>query len=215
MSQLPTVLGYQVVDRLGEGGFGSVYLARRHSARQLVALKLQRREPSKRQPSPRDDQRFEREAHLCAALRRPHIVQLLDQGRTEDGQLFAAYQYVPGETLKEYIRRKGPLVAVEAGELMTQVLDALVCAHAHGVVHRDLKPQNIMVSSTGARPQAKVLDFGIGAVIPGARDSDYKSLTLTNEMIGTPAYSAPEQLRGEPPTLKTISTRGPSSSWSA
>lgn len=203
MSQLPAVSGYQVVEQLGEGGFGSVYLARQHSTRQLVALKLQRRDQAKHQPTQRDNERFEREARLCADLRHPHIVQLLDQGHTEDGQLFAAYQYVPGETLKEYIRRRGPLVATEAGELMSQVLDALVCAHAHGVVHRDLKPQNIMVSSTGARPQAKVLDFGIGAVIPGARDSDYKSLTLTNELIGTPAYSAPEQLRGEPPTIKT------------
>jgi len=203
MIQLPAVSGYQVVEQLGEGGFGSVYLARQLSTRQLVALKLQRRDQAKHQPTQRDNERFEREARLCADLRHPHIVQLLDQGRTEDGQLFATYQYVPGETLKEYIRRRGPLVATEAGELMSQVLDALVCAHAHGVVHRDLKPQNIMVSSTGARPQAKVLDFGIGAVIPGARDSDYKSLTLTNELIGTPAYSAPEQLRGEPPTLKT------------
>jgi TOMM system kinase/cyclase fusion protein len=203
MSELPAVSGYQVVAELGEGGFGSVYLARQQSTRQLVALKIQRQDPAKRHPTQRDDERFEREARLCAELRHPHIVQLLDQGRTEDGRLFAAYQYVPGETLKEYIRRRGPLIASEAGELMTQVLDALVCAHAHGVVHRDLKPQNIMVSPTGAKLQAKVLDFGLGAVIPDARDSDYKSLTLTNEMIGTPAYSAPEQLRGEPPTIKT------------
>ncbi|HVG63963.1 MAG TPA: TOMM system kinase/cyclase fusion protein [Hyalangium sp.] len=203
MSQLPAVSGYEVVAQLGEGGFGSVFLARQHSTRQLVALKIQRRDPAKRQTAQRDTERFAREARLCAELRHPHIVQLLDQGHTEDGRLFAAYQYVPGESLKEYIRRRGPLVAPEAGELMAQVLDALVCAHAHGVVHRDLKPQNIMVSSTGARPQAKVLDFGIGAVIPSARTSDYKSLTLTNELIGTPAYSAPEQLRGEPPTIKS------------
>ena len=202
-SQLPAVSGYQVVALLGEGGFGSVYLARQDSTRQLVALKIQRQDPARSEPAPRRDERFEREAQLCAELRHPHIVQLLDQGRTEDGRLFAAYQYVPGETLKEYVRRRGPLSAPDAGELMTQVLDALVCAHAHGVVHRDLKPQNIMVSSTGAKPLAKVLDFGVGAVIPGARDSDYKSLTLTHETIGTPAYSAPEQLRGEPPTIKT------------
>ncbi|HZI05625.1 MAG TPA: protein kinase, partial [Archangium sp.] len=107
MSQLPAVSGYQVVEQLGEGGFGSVYLARQHSTRQLVALKLQRRDQAKHQPTQRDNERFEREAHLCAELRHPHIVQLLDQGRTEDGQLFAAYQYVPGETLKEYIRRRG------------------------------------------------------------------------------------------------------------
>ncbi|WP_394828041.1 TOMM system kinase/cyclase fusion protein [Pendulispora albinea] len=202
MSDLPAVSGYHVMAPIGEGGFGSVYLARQHSTKQLVALKIQRGDPTYR-PTGRDEARFEREASLCAELRHPHIVQLLDQGRTEDGRLFAAYQYVPGETLKEYVSRMGPLVVSEAGELMGQVLDALVCAHAHGVVHRDLKPQNIMVSSPGAKPQAKVLDFGIGVVIPGARAGDYKSLTLTHELLGTPAYSAPEQLRGEPPTIKT------------
>lgn len=202
-SSSPAVSGYEVVAQLGEGGFGSVYLARQNSTRQLVALKMQRHDRVSDSGSPRHDQRFEREAQLCADLRHPHIVQLLDQGRTDDGRLFAVYQYVPGETLKEYIHRTGALTASEAGELMTQVLDALVCAHAHGIVHRDLKPHNIMVSSTGAKPLAKVLDFGIGTVIPSARNHDYKSLTLTNETIGTPAYSAPEQLRGEPPTVKS------------
>jgi len=203
LTHLPAVQGFQILELLGEGGFGSVHLARQESTRQLVALKIQHREQAKHPASPRDDERFEREAQLCAELRHPHIVQLLDKGRTEDGRLFAAYQYVPGQTLREHIHQHGRLSASETGELMTQVLDALVCAHAHGVVHRDLKPQNIMVSSTGAKPLVKVLDFGIGALIPGARDNDYKSLTLTNETIGTPAYCAPEQLRGQPPTIKS------------
>lgn len=191
-----------MLELLGEGGFGSVYLARQESTRQLVALKIQRQDQAARESSP-SDERFEREAQLCAKLRHPHIVQLLDQGRIEDGRLFAVYQYVPGQTLREHLHERGPLPAPEAGELMAQVLDALVCAHAHGIVHRDLKPQNIMVSSPGAKPLVKVLDFGIGVLVPSARDQDYKSLTLTNETIGTPAYSAPEQLRGQPPTIKT------------
>jgi len=200
---LPVVQGFQVLELLGEGGFGSVYLARQESTRQLVALKIKHQNPAKYHFAPRDEERFEREVQLCAELRHPHIVQLLDKGRTEDGRLFAVYQYVPGQTLREHIRQRGALSAPETGELMTQVLDALVCAHAHGVVHRDLKPQNIMVSWTGAKPLVKVLDFGIGILIPSARDDDYKSLTLTNETLGTPAYSAPEQLRGQPPTIKT------------
>lgn len=203
----PHVPGFQILELLGRGGFGAVYLARQESARQLVALKLQHQERAEahlaNRERERDDERFEREARLCAELRHPHIVQLLDKGRTTDGRLFATYQYIPGETLKEYLSSRGALPAPEAGELMTQVLDALVCAHAYGIVHRDLKPQNIMVSRTGARPMVKVLDFGIGAMIPSARDEDYKSLTLSNEVIGTPAYSAPEQLRGHPPTTKT------------
>src|SRR5207244_5553199 len=84
--------------------------------------------------------------------------------------------------------------------LMAQVLDALACAHARGVVHRDLKPENIMVMQTGARRNALVLDFGLGGFVSEAQGWELPRLTATREMMGTPCYAAPEQLRGEPPT---------------
>ena len=196
--------GYRLVSKLGAGGFGTVFQAVQESTGQTVALKMLRpgADLDERRQQ-RQIERFERETQLCAELSHPHIVQLLDKGKTEDGQLFAVFEFVQGETLKDLLVRRGPLSALEAGGLMGQVLDALASAHARGVVHRDLKPHNIMVSHTGARAHAKVLDFGIGALIPDQRQADYKTLTMTEEVMGTPSYSAPEQLRGEPPTIKS------------
>ncbi len=196
--------GYRLVSQLGVGGFGTVFRAVQESTGQIVALKILRRDAELDDcDQQRQAERFDRETQLCAELSHPHIVNLLDKGQTQDGQFYAVFEYVPGETLKEFLLRRGPLSALEAGELMGQVLDALASMHAHGIVHRDLKPQNIMVSSTGVQVQAKVLDFGIGALIPDRRQADYKMLTLTREVMGTPSYSAPEQLRGEPPTVKS------------
>ncbi len=196
--------GYELLETLGQGGFGTVYRAKQVSTGQIVALKILRLDDVlNEQHQRRQIERFERETKLCAELNHPHIVQLLDKGQTSENQLYAVFEYVPGETLKGVLLRKGMLSAAEAGELMGQVLDALTSAHAKGVVHRDLKPHNIMITTTGTRSHAKVLDFGIGAFTPDARQADYKSLTLTQEALGTPSYSAPEQLRGEPPTVKS------------
>ncbi len=197
--------GYRFLSILGTGGFGTVFRAIQESTGQTVALKMLRLDPEidDRQRKRRNE-RFQRETQLCAELHHPHIVRLLDKGQTETGQLFAAFEFVPGETLRDLLVRRGSLPTPEAGELMAQVLDALVGAHTRGVVHRDLKPQNIMVSTPGVRSHAKVLDFGIGAFVPDTRaGQDYKTLTLTQEAVGTPSYSAPEQLRGEPPTTKS------------
>lgn len=188
---------------LGKGGGGTVYQARQKSTGQVVAVKLLH------QDGAADDlrrrrliARFGRETHLCAQLHHPHIVRLLDQGQSDDHQLFAVFEYVPGETLKDFLLRRGALSALESGDLMAQILDALVCAHGLGIAHRDLKPHNIMVMATGSRHHVKVLDFGIAAFIPGILHID-RSLTVTQEAWGTPSYSAPEQLRGEPPTTRT------------
>src|SRR5204863_3788116 len=95
-----------------------------------------------------------------------------------------------------------------ARHLMTQVLDALACAHARGVVHRDLKPENIMVTQTGAQRNALVLDFGLGGLARAVEDWSLPRLTATREILGTPSYAAPEQLRGEP-----VSTRSDLYAW--
>ncbi|MEM0999935.1 MAG: TOMM system kinase/cyclase fusion protein [Bacteroidota bacterium] len=200
----PDIAGYQNLTLIGEGGYGMVYEARQESTGQRVAIKLLKLDEGG------DDRRrnyqiarFERETRLCAELNHPHIVRLLDKGSTEDGRPFAVFEYIEGETLKDMVVRKSGLSAFETGELMGQVLDALASAHARGIVHRDLKPHNIMVQQTGSQLHVKVLDFGIGAFTRDFRGNDYQSLTLTREVMGTPAYSAPEQLRGEPPTVKS------------
>lgn len=198
------IAGYRVLEQLGQGGFARVYRAEQEQTRRIVALKILDLDAAEdEEQRERRRKRFWRETALCADLHHPHIVGLLDRGETDGGALFAAYAYVPGETLAAYLRRWGALSAPETGELMGQVLDALACAHASGVIHRDLKPDNIMVTQTGSRPHAVVLDFGIGALTEEARRGDYRELTLTREAVGTPAYAAPEQLRGAPPTPKS------------
>ncbi len=188
---------YELQEALGSGGYGTVYRARHRRTGASVAIKVVRL-----QPGSRHAERFHRETLLCAALHHPHIVQLLDKGEQGDF-VYGVFEYVPGETLKSLIRRQGALTAAETGRLMAEVLDALDCAHAAGIVHRDLKPDNVMVTSTGAVRHAMVLDFGIGTVIPEMPDLQLSQLTMADEFLGTPAYSAPEQLRGEPPSTRT------------
>ena len=198
----PSIPNYRLLELIGEGGYGLVYKAQQNNTGQLVAIKILKTNQGQ-QKSSHQKARFERETQLCAQINHPHIVKLLDKGHTHEGDLFAVFEYIAGQTLKERITQQEGLSVLEASTLMGQVLDALVCAHEQGIVHRDLKPQNIMLTHTGAAPHIKVLDFGIGTFIYDYRTQDYKSLTLTKEMVGTPSYSAPEQLRGEPPTIKS------------
>jgi serine/threonine protein kinase/tetratricopeptide (TPR) repeat protein len=140
--------------------------------------------------------RFEQEARFCAALHHPNIVPLLESGRAATGEPFAVFSFVPGMDLGSVLVGEGRLDVAEAIHLMMQVVDALACAHARGIVHRDLKPENIMVNPAGGRRNALVLDFGIGALVADSSDGARARLTQAGEYLGTPAYSAPEQLLG-------------------
>ena len=196
---------YVLLEKIGEGGYGDVFRARQLNTGQTVAIKMLRnRDASLDDAAIRHQRaRFERETQLCAEINHPHIVKLIDKGFTAEQEPYAAFEFVEGQTLKDLILQKNGLSATETSQLMGQVLDALSSAHAKGIIHRDLKPHNIMVTQTGARPYVKVLDFGIGAFASGYRSNDYRSLTLTQEVVGTPAYCAPEQLRGEPSTTRS------------
>jgi TOMM system kinase/cyclase fusion protein len=191
---------YQAGRQLGEGGFGQVYLATQVATGQQVAIKLLQLKQNKSIET--QIARFQREMLLCAGLHHPNIVRLIDSGQLGTDVLCTVFEYVPGETLASVLR-KGGLDPREATHLMMQVLDALGCAHAAGIVHRDLKPQNIMITSTGVRRNAMVLDFGIGAIVEAARLEEFSRLTKTNELLGTPAYAAPEQLRGQTPSIRS------------
>ena len=195
---------YELLDIIGEGGFGLVYRAKQLSTGQTVAIKVLKFDGNiSEQKKQHQIARFDRETQLSAQLNHPHIVKLLDKGTTEDNRMYAVFEYVEGQTLKELVIEKNGLTPTETGDLMGQILDGLASAHAQGIVHRDLKPTNIMVAKTGLKAHAKILDFGIGAFTASFQPKDYALLTLTKETIGTPAYSAPEQLRGEPPTTKS------------
>ncbi|XXX79844.1 TOMM system kinase/cyclase fusion protein [Sorangium sp. So ce134] len=191
---------YELLSELGVGGFGAVYKARQLTTGQPVALKIMRfPEQGGAARLERRIARFLRETQLCAQLHHPNIVQLVDAGRAGEELLYTVFSFVPGETLADVLAREGALTPREARHLMLQVLDALACAHQQGVIHRDLKPRNIMVLPSGARRNAVVLDFGIGA-IAGAGGEQHPRLTGTDEALGTVGYAAPEQLRGLEPT---------------
>ncbi len=192
---------YIVEDLIGEGGFGQVYRARQIGTGQAVAVKRLRLVTGPgAPPADRQRARFEREVALCGRLFHPNVVRVIDAGEAE-GELFTVFEFVPGRTLAAVLAEQGRLGLDETLHLMGQVLDGLAAAHAAGVVHRDLKPHNIMVTETGARRNALILDFGTGALADGL--SDGARLTASLEVLGTPAYAAPEQLRGLEPTPRT------------
>ena len=176
---------YTLVELLGDGGMAEVYLAHDNSLDRRVALKVLRERYA-------DDEefieRFRREALNAASLNHPGIVQVYDRGRTEDGAFYMAMEYVSGGTLKERMKAEGSLDPREAADLASQVAEALAVAHDRGIVHRDVKPQNVLLAPSG---EAKVSDFGI------ARAASSETMTQANAVLGTLAYMSPEQVRGE------------------
>ena len=195
---------YELLEKIGEGGFGVVYKALQHSTQKLVAIKfLILSSELEQEKKRRYIERFHRESDLIRRLSHPNIVHLIDKGQQSDLLIYAVYEYIDGCTLKEYLDTHGALTPVDTAEIMACVLDALSHAHEKGVIHRDIKPANIMLYKVGAKTHVKVLDFGIGTLKNEERQLDYKSITLTQETLGTPTYSSPEQLRGEPPVAQT------------
>ena len=184
---------YDVVRPLGSGGMGEVYLARDLTLDRDVALKLLRSQFAKDRESA---ERFKREATSAARLSHPNIVQVYDRGDAEDGTSYIAMEYVPGGTLKDRITQDGPLDSRLAASFGYQVAEALGAAHAKGVIHRDIKPQNVLITSSG---EAKVADFGIARALSAATDAQ----TKTGTVMGTAGYMSPEQALGEPATPKS------------
>ena len=175
---------YVLRSLLGGGGMGRVYLARDEVLGRDVALKILREQYA------RDEgfvERFEREARAAAALNYTSVVSVYDRGQAEDGIYYIAMEYVPGGTLKDLILR-GPVEAGEAVRLSVQVADALGFAHARGIVHRDVKPHNVLLTAAG---DAKVADFGI------ARAASDITISNSSQVLGTAKYISPEQAMGE------------------
>ena len=181
---------YDIVRPLGSGGMGEVYLAHDEVLDRDVALKVLRSQYANDREAA---ERFKREATSAAGLSHPNIVQVYDRGDTEEGSSYIAMEYVPGGTLKERIVAEGPLDARLAASYGYQVAEALGAAHAKGVVHRDIKPQNVLITASGA---AKVGDFGIARAASAAGDAQ----TKTGTVMGTAGYMAPEQALGRPAT---------------
>jgi CHAT domain-containing protein/tetratricopeptide (TPR) repeat protein/predicted Ser/Thr protein kinase len=181
---LPYTFGrYQVLQRLGQGGMGAVYLARDTTLDRRVALKLSRRQP---QEGSEGDNRFLREARAAAGLQHEGICPVYDYGVT-DGIQYITMAYIQGRPLSEVLRGGQPLEPRRAADLVRRVALALEAAHRQGVIHRDLKPSNIMLNDAD-RPT--VVDFGL------ARREQDPALTQTGVVVGTPLYMSPEQISG-------------------
>src|SRR5215210_6545598 len=174
---------YRLEEKIGSGGMSSVYRAFDPTLERWVAIKLMHRDISH---DPDQLERFRREARAVARLNHPHIVTVIDAGE-DDGAPYIVFEYVEGETLKERIRRQGRLPVSEAVAYAIEIGRALECAHLNRLVHRDVKPQNVLIDPDG---RAKVTDFGI------ARSLEAQGLTATGRVLGTTDYVSPEQALG-------------------
>ncbi len=187
---------YEIIDRLGSGGMGVVYRARHVGLQKDVAVKVLLPELS---AIPGVAERFEREALSLSKLDHPGIVRVIDFGHTDPGLLYLVMDFVEGEALSDLIRREAPFPADRAVSLCLQILLALDHAHGLGVIHRDLKPDNIMVVDPGTRSESiRILDFGIAKMLEDADEDDKEPLTKAGMVFGTPEYVSPEQASGEP-----------------
>jgi serine/threonine protein kinase len=181
---------YQVRKKLGAGGMGSVYLADQVSIGRKVALKILHGAYATDEEFIR---RFRHEARMAASLNHHNIVTVYDFDQGDDGSLFIAMEYVDGRSLSEIIKREGPLDIGRAVRLGSQIAEGVGAAHAVGVIHRDIKPDNIMVVGIGEKEEVKLMDFGIARL----RDTGAMTrLTRSGVLMGTPAYMAPEQIEG-------------------
>jgi len=189
---------FEVIEKLGEGGMGAVYKARQISMDRQVALKILLHDQ-------RGDaisvERFRHEAYLASRLRHPNAIIIHDFGQSPDGLLYIAMEYLSGETLKDRLTRLGPMPVRTAVKVLGQTLRTIAEAHRMGLIHRDLKPDNIFLTTVeGDTDYVKVLDFGI-AKLTAVQDGigGYQGgLTVAGKIYGTPNYMSPEQIRGKP-----------------
>jgi eukaryotic-like serine/threonine-protein kinase len=181
---------FRLEEKIGSGGMSTVYRAFDETLERWVAIKLMHREIA----ADSDQlERFRREARAVASLNHPHVVTVIDFGEDDDHP-YIVLEYVEGENLKNRLRRFGLLPVSEAVAYAIEIGRALECAHAHRLVHRDVKPQNVLIDPEG---RAKVTDFGI------ARSLEAEGLTATGRVLGTTDYVAPEQALGEDTTAQS------------
>ena len=181
---------YRLETRIGSGGMGEVYRASRLLIGDEVAIKILHAEHVS---NPHASERFRREAQAAARLKHPNAVSIYDFGVSSEGLVYLVMELVEGQNLRHIIKQQGPLSPETVCEITNQVCSALQVAHEQNVVHRDLKPDNIMVNVTISGLRVKVLDFGIAKL----RDLAANNLTITGNVMGTPHYMSPEQCLGE------------------
>jgi serine/threonine-protein kinase len=196
--QLPAVVGgrYRLVELRGGGGMAKVYRAVDLTLEREVAVKLINPELRAEREF---DARFQREARIASQLADPHIVVVHDFGLDAEHGPFLVMEYLQGQSLRERLNNEGPLPLRAGLQLSGQILLALIHAHAKGIVHRDIKPDNIfLLNQSGVRLHLRVLDFGIARIYRREDADRAETLTGTGAVLGTPRYMSPEQLAGQP-----------------
>lgn len=181
---------YQIIKTLGEGGMANVYLAHDTYLDRNVAVKVLRGDLANDEKFVR---RFQREALSATSLSHPNIVEIYDVGE-DDGQYYIVMEYVDGKTLKQVLKQRGHLSVTEVIDIMLQVTDGMAHAHDAYIIHRDIKPQNIMIEDNG---RIKITDFGIAMALNSTQ------LTQTNSVMGSVHYLPPEQANGKGSTVKS------------
>jgi len=184
---------YTVLEKLGSGGMSVVYLARHELLKKLVAVKVLRAEQALRKDA---KARFHREAKAAASIEDPHIVDITDYGFTERGDAFIVMERLDGESLRATVAREGALSTGRAVAIARQILRGLSSAHDQGIIHRDLKAENVFLCQRDGKDFIKLLDFGISKVTRTADGEEETGLTTTGQVLGTPQYLAPEQAHG-------------------
>jgi serine/threonine-protein kinase len=182
---------YLVEDKVGEGGFGAVFRGKQIATGREVALKILH-------PHNVSDEtivaRFRREAEACSKLRDPHTVTTYDFDETPDGILYLAMELLRGRSLHQLQKAEGPLPTARVLRILDQVATSLTEAHANGIVHRDMKPENVFIETRAGEDHVKVLDFGIAKMM--SDDRQVPALTAVGQTLGTLEFMSPEQLRG-------------------
>jgi eukaryotic-like serine/threonine-protein kinase len=175
---------YKITDRIGRGAMGVVYSGRDERTGRTVALKVMMADL---EGDKETRMRFEREAKVAGGLLHRNVINVYDMGE-EDGRLFMVMELLEGEPLNDYMKRVGRLPLEQTLDMMMQICEGLAVAHAHGIVHRDIKPGNLFVLKDGG---VKILDFGVARLANS-------SMTASGFIVGTPDFMSPEQARGRP-----------------
>jgi serine/threonine protein kinase len=187
---------YRLDEKIGSGGFGAVYRGTHLGMKRPIAVKVFK-------PTPGNDsaeglERFLSEAVSAGRINHPNAVVVLDSGISSEGIAYLVMELLEGYTLTEELRQKGALSLGRAAQILYPVCSVLYKAHAAGIIHRDIKPDNIFLHQTAEGEVVKVVDFGIAKLMESNGSIDINSLTATGKIIGTPVYMAPERLEGKP-----------------
>ena len=182
---------YELLERVGQGGMAIVYRGLDRSLQREVAVKVLHKHLAEHQEA-RD--RFEREAHAVAKLRHENILEIFDYSGKASDESYIVTEFIDGQTLKQFVTEHPPQFPEIGAMIVTQICRALAHAHAQGILHRDVKPENVMIRADGV---VKLMDFGISQMI------DTQRLTVTGQLLGSPAYMSPEHVEGKPLDFRT------------